>query len=257
MTANNESDLKVKTSKTIFSIIELLHEKDGATLTEISEETGMVKSTIHNHLSTLQHMGYVVEEDGEYYPGLRFLQIGNYLRNRKDKYDLIRSKVDDLAADTGERAQFIISENGLGTCLYTASGSNAVRTEPSIGSQLYLHCSAAGKAILSGLTESEVDGVIDRWGLPEITEQTITNRDELDVELAEIRERGYSFNREENLVGLHAVGVPLVGSGETVIGGLSIMGPTHRLTAERFTEELPEVLLGTKNELELNIEHMA
>ena len=249
--------MKVKTAKTIFSVIELLHEEDGATLTEISEATELVKSTIHNHLSTLQHMGYVVEEDGVYYPGLRFLQIGSYLRNRKEEYDVVRSKVDDLAENTGERAQFIISENGLGTCLYTASGSNAVRTEPRVGSQLYLHASASGKAILAGLPDSEVEAILERWGLPALTERTITDRATLMDELEEISERGYSFNQEENLHGLHAVGVPLLYPDGTVIGGLSVMGPTHRMMADRFTEELPEVLLGTKEELELNIEHRA
>jgi DNA-binding IclR family transcriptional regulator len=257
MASNDPPEIKVKTTKTIFAIIEFLQEADGATLTEIAEETGLGKSTVHNHLSTLQYMGYVVAEDEQYYPGLRFLQIGTYLRTRKDEYDIIKSKVDDLAADTGERAQFIISENGLGTCLYTASGHNAVRTEPQVGSQLYLHSSAAGKAILSKLPDADVGAVIDRWGLPAVTDQTITDREALDAELAEIRERGYSFNREENLAGLRAVGVPLLDPNGSVIGALSIMGPTHRMNGDRFTEELPEVLLGTKNELELNIEHTA
>lgn len=255
MSLEQTSETKVKTTKTVFTIIELLHREGGASLTDVAEATGFAKSTVHNHLSTLETMGYAVEEGGQYHPGLRFLKIGDYVRNRKEEYDLIRAKVDELAEETQERAQFIISENGLGICFYTTGGSHAVHTEPKIGSQLYLHSSACGKAILANLSAPELERVIERWGLPALTENTISDPEELANRLETVRERGFSLNREENLVGLHAVGVSLEYPDGESIGALSVMGPTHRMKGEWFEEELPRNLLGTKNELELNIEH--
>jgi len=45
--------------------------------------------------------------------------------------------------------------------------------------------------------------------LPSLTENTITDEDELYEELAEIRERGYSINNQETIPGLRAIGVPI------------------------------------------------
>lgn len=256
MNSKNTGKIKVKTTKTAFKIIEFLRLEDGASLKEISNMTGLAQSTIHNHLSTLLRMGYVVKENSIYYPGSRFVQMGNYVRNRKNEYELIREKVDELAKVTDERALFFIPENGLGICLYSIGGNHAVRTDPKVGTQVYLHASASGKAILSQKPIWDVDWVLRRWGLPNLTESTITTKEELIEELMLIRDRGYSVNSGENISGVRAIGVPLnYNNGET-LGAISIMGPTHRMNDERVTDELPKLLLGIKNELELNIEYM-
>jgi DNA-binding IclR family transcriptional regulator len=100
-----------------------------------------------------------------------------------------------------------------------------------------------------------VSRIIEQTPFEKITNETITDQDTLYDELEQIRERGYAFNREENLDGLRSIGVPVNGPKGDVIGGLSVSGPSHRFTGERFKEELPSLLLGTANELELNIAH--
>jgi DNA-binding IclR family transcriptional regulator len=162
-------------------------------------------------------------------------------------------KVRDLAERTDERAQFVIEEQGRGVFLYCESGAQAVKTGSGTGKRMYLHSTSAGKSILAHLPESEIETIIDEWGLPAVTSNTITDRETLFEELAEIRDRGYAFNNEENVEGLHAVGAPLILEDQGVIGALSISGPTHRMKGETFTQELPNLLLGTINELELNI----
>jgi len=71
--------------------------------------------------------------------------------------------------------------------------------------------------------------------------------------LETIKERGFSVNDQENLEGLKAIGAPIPGTDERVIGALSVSGPTHRMKDEYFEVELPDLLLGVVNELELNI----
>ena len=81
-----------------------------------------------------------------------------------------------------------------------------------------------------------------------------TQLDQSRSELETIRERGYSFNLQENLEGLNAVGVPVKGQ-NGVIGALSISGPSHRLKGDRLKSALPDLLMGEANELELNISY--
>jgi len=57
-----------------------------------------------------------------------FLTVGGYAQRNWDAYPSIKSTVDDLATDTGERTQFIVNENGERVYLYTSVGQSAVET---------------------------------------------------------------------------------------------------------------------------------
>lgn len=245
----------VRTARTLFDIVEYISETDGSSLSELSSELDYAKSTIHRHLRTLEEFGYVIEHDDGYHVGLRFLELGVSARNSYSGYNLVREKVEEIAEETGERAQFFVEENGKAVYLARSVGEHAVRTDPGIGSRIPLYAASAGKAILAELPEDELSEMFERMSFEPVTPHTITEPDELRAELEKIRERGYSFNREESLLGTHAAGVAICSPKGDVIGGLSVTGPSHRLKGERLEEELPDLLLGAANELELNIAH--
>lgn len=234
-------------------IVEKVMELEGAGVSELATELDMAKSTVHGYLATLHQLGYLIKEEETYQLGTRFLQLGEYSRTRKVEYRMAARKVTELANETDERSQFVIEEQGRGVFLYRESGAHGVETGSGTGKRMYLHSTSAGKAILAHLPDGIVDEILNRWGLPAVTSSTITNEDDLRNELAEIRDRGFAINREENIQGLHAVGVPVKPQGGQVIGALSISGPTHRLKGDYLVKELPNLLLGTANELELNI----
>lgn len=243
---------EVRTTAKSFEIIDALYKNDGATLLELTETLEMPKSTIHRHLATLQKYGYV-QEDDEYHVGFRFLELGEYTRNRKEAYRLAEQPVKTLAEETGERAQFVVEEQGEGIYLYVETGQHAVRTGVSVGHRVPLHSTSAGKVILSQLPPDRVDEILDDQELPAFTDDTITDSEELKSQLSEIRKRGYSFNREENIKGLRAVSGPVTDENDEFIGVLSVSGPSHRMKGEWFRSELPDLVLGTANEFELRI----
>ncbi len=245
----------IKSLETTIRIIETLHAWDGAHINELATSLEVAPSTVHRHLSTLRKHDFVTKRGDMYYLGIRFLTIGGYLQNNNPAYRLAEQTVQELAERTNERAQFIIEEHGYRVYVHTAVGENAVQTGSHIGKRGHLHCSAAGKAILAFLPRSYVQAILDERGLTQETTHTITDRETLFEELDAICERNTAFNREESLDGLHAVGTTVRDENGHVIGGLSVSGPAHRLTGERFETEIPELLLGMANELELKIQY--
>lgn len=244
---------QLKTPKTAFRIIEAIERLDGAGVTELAIDLDLAKSTIHRHLSTLEDIEYLVCEGDTYYVSLKFLQLGEYSRNRKNAYSLARPKLRELAEETGERAQFIVEEHGLAVYVHRKSGPRAVETDSGIGKRVALHATAAGKAILAHMDDERVNTIIKDRGLPALTAYTITERSSLFEELDTVRERGFSVNDQESTDGLRAIGVPVRGSDDDIIGALSVSGPTHRIKGEIYEQTIPRLLLGTANELELNI----
>lgn len=235
-------------------MLEYIKETEGATLTDIASEFGVAKSTAHRHLETLDYLEYVVKEDGEFYPSLKFLDFGAYARNRIRGYELAKEKVDQLAAETDERVQFIVEEHGLAVYVYKAIGEHAVYTDYQIGSRTLMHRTAAGKSVLANLPEERVRQIIEHRGIPPATANSMTDEADLFEEFERVRERGYAINDEESVNGLRAIGTPIVAGGE-VIGAVSVSGPVHRMKDDWFEVQLPDLLLGTVNELELNITH--
>lgn len=243
------------TTETSLRIVEKLRELNGARVTELAEEMDLAASSVHSHLSTLEEAEYVVKDGDTYRLGLMFLDFGEFVRNNNEYYSMAESKVDQLAEETGGRAHFVVEEHGMGVYVYTCSGKHAVETFSRDGRRLYLHRTAAGKAILAHLPREEVEEIIDRHGLPERTSNTITDREELFETLEAVRDRdGIAFNIEEQIRGIHATGAPVRGPDGRAIGALSVSGPTHRMKGDRLHEGVPEAILGTANELELGIE---
>lgn len=245
----------VGTAETMFDVVQRLNESDGEPLSELAADLEYAKSTVHRHLRTLENLGYVVRRDDGYHVGLRFLELGVAARNEVRGYDLVRAKVEELAEETGERAQFFVEEHAMAVYLTRSAGKQAVRTDPGIGSRVPMYATAAGKSILAELPERKLSDMFERMSFDPVTEHTITDPAELRAEIETVRERGYSFNREESLTGTNAAGVPICGPDGDVIGALSVTGPSHRLSGELLETELPDLLLGAANELELNIAH--
>jgi DNA-binding IclR family transcriptional regulator len=235
-------------------IVEAIRERDGARVSELAQELDLAKSTVHGYLSTFEEEGYLIKEDGEYQVGNLFLRLGAYARNRRPEYRMAAKKVEELADQSEERAQFGIMEQGRVVFLYRRGGTHAVNTGTELGRRRYLHTSSIGKTILAHLPEEEIRSIVASCGLPGVTENTIIDEDELMDELDLIRERGYSINKEENIEGLAAVGAPITTDDE-VIGGVSVSGPSHRLRDERLHGELADLVRGEANELELNIKY--
>lgn len=235
------------------SIIEGLRDLQSAGVTELAEHVDISKSVVYNYLRTLQQSGLVVKSGTTYQLSLEFLDIGEELRHNKTLYQAAKPRVNDLAAESREFAHLFVPERGLIYCLHRAKGNNAVATTSRIGKPDYLHRTSAGKAILAHLDSERVNEILDTWGLPPKTENTITDRDKLETELERIRDRGVAISNEECINSARAVGAPVLGPEDKVRGAISLSGPTERLKEKRVEQELSELVTRTANYIEVAI----
>ncbi len=253
----NDSDANgIQAVDRAFDIVESLNELGGAGVSELARDVGLPKSTVHNHLTTLERAEYVVHQGDEYRVSLKFLSVSETARSQHRLYEVARSEVDQLAEQTGEISAVMAEEHGRGVFIYRSRGSDAARIDTCIGDRVPIHCTALGKAILAFLPEARRTEIIDRRGLPAVNSNTITDRDRLLAELEEIREHKIATDDEERLNGLRSVAAPVLDGSGSVIGSISVAGPTHRMQGERFETELPETVLGVANVIELNIQYM-
>lgn len=227
---------------------------EGVSIAELVESLDLAKSTVYKHLITLEEHGLVVKRQDGYRLGLRCLEFGGIARQYDGVYDVAKPEVRKLAEETGELANLLFEERGLGIYVHTARGEQAVDFDVHLGRRVYLHTTALGKALLASLPDERVDEIVDRHGLPAQTDETITTRSALFEELDRIREEGFAYNEEERLGGLGCVGTPLE-TGENRNAAISIMTPISRLKPEDRRREYTESLDQTANVIEVNLAH--
>jgi len=242
----------IKTADTIFAIIQELQRRDGAGVTELAHELELAKSTVYDHLATLEQTEYVVKEDDHYRLGLRFLDHGMYARTQLGMDEVICPAIEQLATEVDEAVWFVVEEHGRAVFLHSAFGERAVQTHARIGRRSHLHHLSAGKAILAQLPENRIREILDRHGLPEQTEETITDVETLSEQLEEVRESGIAYEQEETVVGVSSVAAPVIFEGD-IIGAVTVIGPSHRIGGSRLRDTLPELIQGATNEVELKL----
>lgn len=244
----------LKTTRTSLEILELLGELGGAGVTRIAEELDRPPSTVHGHLATLEDQEFVVADGETYRLGLKFLALGRQVENSKPVYRRADRYTAKAARETDCRSVFAVEEHGRGVFVSRNAGEFASWEREMAGQRCYLHATAVGKAMLAHLPETRRDAIVERKGLPGLTENTITDRAELERELEAVGERGVAFDREEELSGVRSVGTPVLGHDGRVIGALAATAPAERMVGDRFETEIPGELRAVANEFELDLE---
>jgi DNA-binding IclR family transcriptional regulator len=239
---NPGAGTRVAATDTTFDVLERLRETEGGGVSELADALDVSKSTVHNHLQTLARRGYVVREDDAYRLGLRFLQLGDRARQRHGLFHAATDEVDTLVEEVGERAQVMVEEDGVGIYIYQSLADRAVQTDSHIGTVVDLHATAVGKAYLGHLPAERREATLDAVDFRPVTPNTVTDRAALEAELEEVAARGYAFNDEERIVGMRAVGAPILSDDDRVLGGVSVSGPTTRLSGSWYREEVPEMV---------------
>lgn len=236
---------RIKSLETASDIVESIGECEYITLTELANQLGYSKSTIHYYLKTLENAQFVRKEEQGYRLGLRFLEFGGKTLMHFDFLSNIRKAVDQLADETGEIALIAVEEAGKTTCIYHSRPLEA-QAEWHIGTQYPLHCTAFGKAIMAYLPEDRVLNIIEQQGLPDVTESTLTDQEQLLAELEAVRERGIAFGNEEHREGIGTAAVRILEEEENKVqGAVGIIGPKEqidypistRIKAQRFQDK--------------------
>lgn len=225
------------------ALLELIAREDGLTLTELAQRAGVPPSTAHRILSTLEAHNYVLheEERGLWLIGVRAFEVGSsFLRNRK-LAATGRAIMRQLQQSTGESINLGIEDEDGIVFISQIESHQTLRAFHRPGSRGAIHASGIGKALLSTFTDDEVKRVLHKTGLEAFTDKTLIEPDRLFAELEATRTRGWAIDDEERTPGMRCIAAPIYNEHGEAFAGLSISGPTVRVSDERIGELGPMV----------------
>lgn len=248
----SDTSYEINATGTSLDILERIVDAGEAIgVSELADDLDISKSMVHNHLSTLRNRGYVAKRDRKYAPSLRLLALAERTRRSTDIYREGWPATENLADATGEAVGLFLMEERYAVPVAIAAGSSGWLPPHTCGERMPLHVNAAGKAILSSLSEGRLADVLAELELTAATDSTITQRGALEAEIGRIRDSSVAFCREEQYEGVVGVAAP-VDSGESDRGAaLMIEGPAERLHGRYFEEDLVGQVVSTVNAVEV------
>jgi len=232
-------------------------------ITEIATKLGIHKSTAHSILNTLKEDGFIIyeTESRKYRLGFKIIELGGRISYKQDLRELSIAFMQMLSKSCDEDIALNILVEGRRICICLVESRYFVRQFVPLGKALPAHCSAAGKALLAFLPPAELDSIIDKYGLPPFTKNTITDRNTLTRELETIRSRGYGESWEEYGKDAAALAFPILNGQNKAVAALSIQSTISRFkkadlnplikegiqTAEKISQALPGVFISSED----------
>lgn len=201
---------------------------------ELARATDIPKSSVQRALRTLQTAGWIRPAGGSvtrWAVTTKALHVGRHAAGELSLRDVAVPVMEDLRRRIDETIHLAIPEGDKIVLIERLETSKPVRIFLALGTNLPIHASAHGKAVLAAGSAAIVERLLAD-GLPRHTDTTITDPDALRTELEEIRKRGYSTNGGEWRSDVSAVAAAVMDDAGQPVASISINVPTSRMTDE-------------------------
>ncbi len=216
-------------------VLELLARERVASVTDVAAALGVHKSTASRLLAALEARDLVAQdgERGKYRLGFGIVRLAAAATARLDLVEQSRPVIRRLAAEVGETVNVARLEAGAAVNLDQALGPAAITSHDWVGQRTPLHATSSGKVLLASMDPDARERVLV-GPLGRFTPATVTDPAALRRQLEAARTAGWASTVEELEAGLNAVAAPIRGRDGTVVGAVSVSGPSYRLTPERM-----------------------
>jgi len=212
----------------------------------IAERAGLHLATTSHLLTTLVHTGYVERRGREYAIGSRKIlglssKIEDEARPSPHSLELLAR----LRDRTGESVYLSTWSAGDVTIVAVEDGTHAVRVaDLRVGTHGDVHARSSGKALLAFQHDDVLQRLADEDGkLPRRTEFTLETLADLERDLAVVRERGYAVDRQEYLLGVCGMAIPLFEGLKRPRTALTLTAPLDRFTDPEHFELYRDAIL--------------
>lgn len=215
-----------------FDLLRAFETNRAPTLTELSQLSGLPKSTVHRLLGRLIELGAVEHHRSGYRIGLDLLRLGTSTPAAAMR-DAAMPYLAALQHWSGH-AVYLAVPRGFEVVLLECMEPPGFPWRLQIGCRLPSHCSALGKAVLAHEGPEDLRLFLPKQ-LPQMTPSSLASVDELIAQLTQIRPDGLAAERDETVVGFSAVAAPIVFH-RIAVGAIGVGHSTSRVLDPKIPE---------------------
>jgi DNA-binding IclR family transcriptional regulator len=219
-------------------------------IAEIAGALKLNKGTVWGLVTTLEQRGFLQQDPAtrKYTVGPRLFELGMVYVGSLEINSKASRPAHRLASRTGLTARVGIWDSGSVLITLAAMPRSKDSLSHQFGPRVPAYCSGIGKALLAYLDRDELRRYLKHAKLVRHTPATIISTEKLLADLEKTRERGYSIAREEMIPGSAALGAPVFGRKQELVGAISIAESPRLMFGPRM-EEFAQELVSTAAEI--------
>lgn len=212
----------------LFAIAETDHPPSAKTL---ADGLDLPRSTVHRILNTLEASGVVsrVGSSRGYAVTPKLVLAATVNTEGASLGSIADPYLHRLVAVSEETASVHVRTGDHRTCVAEVQGLRGIRWVRGRGWSAPIWSGAVGRVLMAGMTEAELDGLLDRVELQPLARNSLVNTADMRRQVARDRERGWSVSESETIDGAAAVAVPLVGGDGSTVAAVGLYAPADRL----------------------------
>ena len=222
-------------------------------LTDVARRSGLTRATARRYLHTLCALGFT-EFDGKWFRLTpRVLNLGYSFISQTPFPKLAGPILENLRQRTQEAASLAVLD---GTDVVFLAFSTFPRTTNfvSVGSRLPAFNSSAGRVLLAGKPETEVQRLLAKFRPPRrVTPKAKISTEDILRAIQRARIDGYAVNDEEIEIGVSSVAVPVLAPTGAVIAAITL-GLSNSRSRPRAIREFLPLLRAASQELAGTVE---
>ena len=211
-------------------------------LSDIAKLVDLPRASVRRTLHTLIHLGFA-ETDGRMFrltPRVLTL-AGAYLLSNPIS-TILQPALERLSADINEACSAAVRDGDDVVMIAHASPPRVLQLAAQVGLRLPSVSSSLGRILLASLTDEQLDAMLARVEVKQLTPHTILDKSELRRRILKARSDGYSLADQEVEIGFRSISVALRRLDGAVIGSLNVGVHSERSSVSTMRSEfLPKL----------------
>ena len=233
-----------------FAILELLvQSKESMGISDISGRLELNKSTVFNIAHTLMDLNVLENQpDGKFVFGTRFYILGNMAGKRSKLIQTAHPYLETINEKTKLSAFLGLRSDCRVILIDKVDSAYGIKVSSEIGMQMPILAGAGIKAMLSQLSDEEIDGILARTELKKYTPNSIVDKAVYKEEVLEVRKQGIAYDKEEYIEGMVAFAIPVKANSRDLQAAIWAVGLTRQVPNSSIPE-LIQLLKGISEEI--------
>ncbi len=233
-----------------FAILELLAQsKEPMGISDISRKLDLNKSSVFNIIHTLVDLNVLENQpDGKSAFGTRFYILGNMAGKRSPLIQVTRPYLEAINEKTKLSAFLGLRSDCKTILIDKVDSAYGIKVSSEVGMQMPALAGPGIKAMLSQLSDEEIDEILARTELTRYTPYSITDKAVYRNEVLEVRKQGIAYDRQEYIEGMVAFAAPIKAKSRDVQAAVWAVGLTHQVP-DSSVSELTKLLKGISEEI--------
>jgi DNA-binding IclR family transcriptional regulator len=197
-------------------------------LSDLSRKLGISKSTLYSLMVTMERLQWVNRDRNEAYAiGSALGRYGSAFFRQYDLIEDFRRLAEPVMRKLQESVQLAVLEGSDVLYLAKVEAASPVQMVSGPGIRFPAHATGLGKSLMAGMNEEQIYVLFPQETLPKITVHTLGSREALIQEIKIGKQKGYTTDIQEGIMGFCCVAAPIRKSNGDIVAAVSCSMPIH------------------------------